>query len=91
MATQWKRVYVSGKGYRWTDGRGNYKTRNPAYRNPANDLIDGTGRQAGRAASAAASTASRSASATATAASRTGDRERQAQQNSIGLRGRREP
>lgn len=26
----WKRVYVKGKGYRWTDGKGNYRYDNPA-------------------------------------------------------------
>ena len=90
MATQWKRVYVPGKGYRWTDGKGTYKEKNPSYRNPANDLVDGAGRQAGRAGRAAGSAASRSASATATAASRTAERERSNSGNNIGLRGRKE-
>ena len=90
MATQWKRVYVSGKGYRWTDGKGNYKTKNPSFRNPANALVDGASNQAGRAGRAAASTASRSASATTTAAGRTAERERSNSGNGIGYRARKD-
>lgn len=30
MATKWKKVYVPGKGDRWTDGKGNYRLTDPA-------------------------------------------------------------
>ena len=29
MATKWKKVYVPGKGDRWTDGNGNYRLTDP--------------------------------------------------------------
>ena len=90
MATQWKRVYVPGKGYRWTDGKGNYKTSNPSYRNPASDVVNAGASAASSAGRAAASTASRSASATATAAGRTAERERSNSSNAIGYRARKE-
>jgi hypothetical protein len=75
-----------GKKYVYKNGQ----WRSAQYRNPANDLVDGAGRLAGRGGRAAVSATSRSASATSTAASRTAERERQAQQNGIGLTGRRE-
>jgi len=36
----WKRVYVTGKGYRWTDGKGNYRYDNPA----ASEAVKGAAR-----------------------------------------------
>jgi len=81
---QWKRVYVPGKGYRWTDGKGNYKTNNPAFRNPANAAVDAGASAAKSTAKSAVSTASKSASATAQAASRTAEKERDASSNAIG-------
>ena len=68
-----------GKKYVYKNG----KWRSSQYRTPANDLIERTG-------TTARSATTRSASATSTAASRTAERERQAQQNGIGLSGRRE-
>ena len=91
MATKWKRVYVPGKGYRYTDGKGNYKTSDPSkpnYRTPVNDALDATGRGIRGGASAAGRSASRSASATRQAASRTADRQEQQERNGLGLRGR---
>lgn len=86
---QWKRVYVPGKGYRWTDGKGNYKTNNPSFRNPANAAVDAGALAAKSTAKSAASTASKSASATAKAASRTAENERNASSNAIGYAARK--
>lgn len=86
---QWKRVYVPGKGYRWTDGKGNYKTNNPSFRNPANAAVDAGASAAKSTAKSAASAASESASATAKAASRTAENERNASSNAIGYGARK--
>ena len=37
---KWKQVYVRGKGYRWTDGNGNYRYENPALK----DFVKGAAR-----------------------------------------------
>ena len=90
MATQWKRVYVSGKGYRWTDGKGNYKTSNPSYRNPANAAVNAGASAASSVTRSAASTATRSAQKTSEAAARTAERERSNSGNTIGYRARKD-
>lgn len=91
MATKWTRVYVAGKGYRYTDGKGNYKTSNPNLRNPANDVVDAGVRTSRAAASSAGSAATRSASAVGAAAQRTQEREELAKaRGGIGYTGRKE-
>jgi len=36
----WKKVYVDGKGYRYTDGKGNYRLTNPEAKQTAKKALD---------------------------------------------------
>ncbi|AFK66501.1 hypothetical protein SYPG_00051 [Synechococcus phage S-CBP3] len=89
----WKRVYVPGKGWRYTDGKDNYKTSNPTrsqYRNPANDVVDAGTNAAKAGVKKTAETAKNSVKATQAAAGRTAEKEKAAQSQSLGYKARKD-
>ena len=63
MATKWKKVYVPGKGDRWTDGNGNYRLTDPtpgeALKSAGRSLKNQLGKIGQGYSSAAARTAER--------------------------------
>jgi hypothetical protein len=89
----WKRVYVPGKGWRYTDGKGNYKTSDPSrsrYRNPANDVVDAGTSTAKKGVKKAANTVKESVKATSEAAGRTAKNEEAAKSQAMGYKARKD-
>jgi hypothetical protein len=89
----WKRVYVPGKGWRYTDGKGNYKQTNPSrsqYRNAANDVVDAGANATKKGVQKVGDSAKQSIKATSEAAGRTAKNEDAAKTQAIGYKARKD-